>query len=71
MTIREREMGESFSKWMKNDSMTPGMSWSLDESRQTLSDSLFEQIPNEILLQIFRYLSVADLCNVALVCRLI
>lgn len=45
------------------------MSWSLDESRSALSNSSFNSIPNEILLHIFRYLSVSDLCRVSLVCR--
>lgn len=45
------------------------MSWSLDETRSALSNSSFNSIPNEILLHIFRYLSVSDLCRVSLVCR--
>ncbi|CAF1377810.1 unnamed protein product [Adineta ricciae] len=45
------------------------LSWSLDESRQTLSSSLFRDIPNEILLHIFRFLSVPDLCRISSVCR--
>ncbi|CAF3414387.1 unnamed protein product, partial [Rotaria sp. Silwood2] len=43
--------------------------WSLNETRDALSDSSFIAIPNEILLRIFRYLSVRDLCNVSLICR--
>ncbi len=44
-------------------------SWSLNETRDTLLQSLFNNIPNEIILHIFRFLSVPDLCNVSLVCR--
>jgi hypothetical protein len=45
------------------------MSWPLNELRDALSESLFVKIPNEIILQIFRFLFVGDLCNVSLVCR--
>jgi hypothetical protein len=44
-------------------------SWSLNETRDALSQSLFNNIPNEIILHIFQFLSVPDLCNVSLVCR--
>jgi hypothetical protein len=44
-------------------------SWSLNEARDALSDSLFNNIPNEIILHIFRFFSVRYLCNVSLVCR--
>jgi hypothetical protein len=53
----------------KDEIITQNMFWSLDESRYGLSESSFLHIPNEIILHIFRYLSVPDLCNVALVCR--
>ena len=43
--------------------------WSFAETRDTLADSLFSAIPNEILVRIFKFLSVRDLCNVSLVCR--
>lgn len=43
--------------------------WSLGETRRALSKSPFAKIPNEILLHIFKLLSVSDLCNVSLVCR--
>ena len=45
-------------------------SWSLNESRDALSQSFFYNIPNEILLHLFRYFSVPDLCNISLVCRM-
>ncbi|UJR07065.1 hypothetical protein I4U23_011353 [Adineta vaga] len=53
----------------QSKSVTFDLSWSLDESRQTLSSSLFRDIPNEILLYIFRFLSVPDLCRISSVCR--
>ncbi len=49
--------------------ITQSISWSSDEMRNGLSESLFLRIPNEIILHIFRYLSVPDLCNISLVCR--
>ncbi len=44
-------------------------SWSLNETRDALLQSPFSKIPNEIILHIFRFFSVPDLCNVSLVCR--
>ena len=44
-------------------------SWSLNETRGALSQSFFIDLPNEIILHIFRFLSVRDLCNLSLVCR--
>ncbi len=44
--------------------------WSFNETRDALSESSFIAVPNEILLRIFRLLSVRDLCNISLVCRL-
>jgi hypothetical protein len=41
----------------------------LNEIRVALSESLFNKIPNETILHIFRFLSVPDLCNISLVCR--
>ena len=64
-------MGEKLAKFMRYNSDIPVMSWPIDESRlEAVSNSPFGQIPDEILVQIFRYLSVPDLCNVGLVCRL-
>jgi uncharacterized membrane protein YagU involved in acid resistance len=45
------------------------MSWPLNEARLALIKSPFNNIPNEIILHIFRFLSVHDLCRVSLVCR--
>ncbi len=45
------------------------MSWSLNDTQDALSKSLFNNIPNEIILHIFRFLFVPDLCNISLVCR--
>lgn len=41
----------------------------LGQSRHVLSESIFDKIPNEILLHIFRYLLDRDLCTISLVCR--
>ena len=44
-------------------------SWSSAETQTALSTSAFSAIPTEIMLRIFRLLSVPDLCRVSLVCR--
>jgi hypothetical protein len=44
-------------------------SWSPDETQDALSTSPFIAIPTEIMMRIFRLLSVRDLCHVSLVCR--
>ena len=44
--------------------------WPLDETQSALSRSVFAEIPNEIIIRIFKFLSVPDLCKVSLVCRL-
>ena len=44
--------------------------WTFDLTRNALLNSPFFVIPNEILLKIFELLSVRDLGNVSLVCRL-
>ena len=44
-------------------------SWSSAETQNALSTSAFSAIPTEIILRIFRLLSVPDLCRVSLVCR--
>ncbi len=44
------------------------MSWPLDEIRVALLESLFNNISNEIILHIFRLLSVRNLCKISLVC---
>ena len=43
--------------------------WPLDEIQNALSESYFRALPNEIMLHIFQFLSVHDLCNASLVCR--
>jgi len=44
-------------------------SWTTSETRDALLNSSFSNIPNEIYLQIFQFLSIRDLGNVSLVCR--
>jgi hypothetical protein len=44
-------------------------SWTTSETRDALLNSQFSNIPNEIYLQIFQFLSIRDLGNVSLVCR--
>ncbi|CAF4012850.1 unnamed protein product [Rotaria sp. Silwood1] len=44
--------------------------WTFSEIQNAVLESSFVAIPNEILLCIFQLLSVRDLCNVSLVCRL-
>ncbi|CAF1068161.1 unnamed protein product [Adineta steineri] len=53
----------------EKDIVLQNMSWSQDEIQDGLSKSLFNTIPNEIILHIFRFLSVRDLCTISLVCR--
>jgi hypothetical protein len=43
--------------------------WSFDETKDALFESNFFRIPNEIMLRIFKLLSVPELCKVSLVCR--
>lgn len=44
--------------------------WSQDEAKLATAESLFSRVPNEVLLQIFKYLNVHDLGSVSAVCRL-
>ncbi|CAF0951485.1 unnamed protein product [Adineta steineri] len=44
-------------------------SWSSDEIKNALENSHFRVLPTEVILQIFKFLSVHDLGNVSLVCR--
>jgi hypothetical protein len=37
--------------------------------QDTFSESPFINIPTEIILHIFQFLSIRDLCNISLVCR--
>ncbi|CAF3859124.1 unnamed protein product [Rotaria sordida] len=43
--------------------------WSPSETQDAVSQSPFSTIPSEIMLYIFQFLSVPDLCNISLVCR--
>ncbi|CAF1156312.1 unnamed protein product [Rotaria sordida] len=43
--------------------------WSPSETQDAVSQSPFTTIPSEIMLYIFQFLSVPDLCNISLVCR--
>ncbi|CAF4237728.1 unnamed protein product, partial [Adineta steineri] len=43
--------------------------WSSDETKTGLVNSNFRTIPTEVMLDIFKYLSVHDLGNVSLTCR--
>jgi hypothetical protein len=61
---------ELVKKKPKPPNMTWKHMWSLDETRGAVLKSVFADIPNEIILRIFNLLSVRDLCNVSLVCRL-
>jgi hypothetical protein len=62
-------MASSLVKSETEELIIQNMSWQLDSARVSLAKSLFNKIPNEIVLHIFRFFSVPDLCNVALVCR--
>ena len=43
--------------------------WPIDATQNALSESPFQALPIEVTLQIFRHLSVDELCQVSLVCR--
>jgi hypothetical protein len=45
-------------------------SWPSDEAKFALTQSNFQALPTEVIIQIFKFLSVHDLGNVSLVCRL-
>jgi hypothetical protein len=62
-------MGNSFFKFGNEQVMEQNISWSFDETRNVLSKSPFIHVSNEIVLHIFQFLSVRDLCNISLVCR--
>jgi hypothetical protein len=67
--IKKQQDENSSVKLKTQEFVTPNMSWPLNETRNALSKSSFINIPNEIILHIFRFLSVPDLCNISLVCR--
>ena len=43
--------------------------WPSDEAKAALSKSVFGTLPTEVMLHIFKYLSVHELGQVSLVCR--
>jgi len=49
--------------------VTRQLVWPSSERQEALANSYFGRLPNEILIQIFRSLSLYDLDNVRLVCR--
>jgi hypothetical protein len=71
--LKKKQTENIFVKSEKEEFVTPNISWlhswSLNETRDALSESLFNNIPNEIILYIFQFFSVRDLCNLSLVCR--
>jgi hypothetical protein len=44
-------------------------SWSADATENALAQSNFRALPNEVMLHIFKYLTVHDLGHISLVCR--
>jgi hypothetical protein len=44
-------------------------SWPSEEANNALAQSNFRALPNEVILHIFKFLTVHDLGNVSLVCR--
>ena len=62
-------MASSLDESKKEKLIIQNMSWSMDQVGNALSESSFNNTPNEIILHIFRFLSVPDLCRVSLVCR--
>jgi hypothetical protein len=62
-------MATSLDNLEKKQLILQNFSWSLDESRDALSNSPFNNIPNEIILHIFSFFSIRSLCKVSLVCR--
>lgn len=61
-------MATSLVNLPKKQLIIQSFSWSLNESHDALSNSSFNNIPNEIIIHIFSFLSVRSLCNVSLVC---
>ncbi len=43
--------------------------WPTNEANDALAQSDFRALPNEVMLHIFKYLTVHDLGNISLVCR--
>jgi hypothetical protein len=67
--VHTNKLFSLFNRMKNEEVITQNMFWSLNETRNALSESLFLHIPNEIILHIFRFFSVPDLCNVSFVCR--
>ncbi len=71
--VRKKQDENTCAKSENEEFLLPNISWvhswSLNETRDAFTESLFNNLPNEIILHIFRFFSVADLCNVSLVCR--
>ena len=44
-------------------------SWALDKTKNALARSSFRSLPNELVLHVFKFLSVHELGNISLVCR--
>jgi hypothetical protein len=44
-------------------------SWPSNEANNAVAQSDFRALPNEVMLHIFKYLTVHDLGNISLVCR--
>ncbi|CAF2745557.1 unnamed protein product [Rotaria sp. Silwood2] len=65
----EELMSDKENKTCSSPAVTLKLSWSIEQIREALLESPFANISMEILIQIFRLLSVPDLKNVALVCR--
>lgn len=72
-SIKKHFDKDTSTKQNKNERSQPDVkwrhSWSTNEMLQALEASHFKLLPNEVILQIFKFLSVHDLGNVSLVCR--
>ena len=44
--------------------------WPEDEARMAVEQSPFNRLPNELIINVFKYLDVPDLSSVSSVCRL-
>lgn len=62
-------MGNCIGNSNRQQLVLSNMFWSSNKTQDGLVESLFYRIPDEIIIYIFRFLSVPDLCNVSLVCR--
>ena len=70
LTRLSRKPGKPRSKPNRNPpNVTWQHSWSSSETANGLAESRFRFLPPEVLLQIFKGLSVHDLGNISLTCR--